>query len=194
GPAEERAAAPAPVEELEGAPPGFARLDALLNDLMALPTSPPDSATDRAAEVDALLADVARIAPAESTSGGALAASDAVAISVARVPHDDLARRVVAELGAERDDGRREALIGACVRLGPAAAAELAVALAEGDDRGGRRAYLDALVAMGTGGMPVVEGMMDDDRWYVLRNGLAILGEIGGEDALGAIVGALGRP
>lgn len=102
--------------------------------------------------------------------------------------------RLVAELATERDDERRDDLVEECVRLGAPAAHALADALGRTEDRYARRVYLDALIAMGPVSMPVVEGMMDDPRWFVVRNGVAILGGIGSEKAVGLLTGALARP
>jgi HEAT repeat protein len=114
-------------------------------------------------------------------------------------PHDSgegltEAARLVAALAQERDDERREGLVEECVVLGLPAAHALADALGRTEDRYSRRVYLDALIAMGPASMPVVEGMMDDPRWFVVRNGVAILGGIGGEKAVGLLTGALARP
>lgn len=106
----------------------------------------------------------------------------------------DPAARVVAELAVERDEERREELFEACERLGLDAARALASALAATEDRFARSVYLDALIHMGVAGLPVVEEMMDDPRWFVVRNGVAVLGEVGGERAVELLTGALARP
>ncbi|MDZ7780501.1 MAG: HEAT repeat domain-containing protein [Gemmatimonadota bacterium] len=106
----------------------------------------------------------------------------------------DPATRLVAELAVEREEERREELFDACARLGLRAARALADALATTEDRFARRAYSDALIRMGADGLPVVEEMMDDPRWFVVRNGVSILGEVGGERAVELLTGALARP
>jgi HEAT repeat protein len=117
------------------------------------------------------------------------AATDEFA-SEARVEAD----RLVAALAAERDDQRRRELVEACARLGLPAAVALSRALGGTEDRFARRIYLDAMIAMGRDSMPVVADMMDDPHWFVVRNGVAILGEIGGVHAVGLLTGALARP
>lgn len=104
------------------------------------------------------------------------------------------ADRIVAALATERDDQRRQELLDACRRLGLPAAVALARALGSTEDRFARRAYLEAMIAMGGTCMPVVADMMEDSRWFVVRNGVAILDEIGGDEALGLLTGALARP
>lgn len=99
------------------------------------------------------------------------------------------------ELGrAARDEQRREELIRALIRIGSDAAHAVANALADTEDRGARRAYIDALVRFGRLGMPLVEGMLADSRWFVVRNGVTILGEVGGPQALAHLTGTLGHP
>lgn len=102
--------------------------------------------------------------------------------------------RLVGELAVERNDELRDGLVEECVGLGLPAAHALADALGRTEDRYARHAYLDALIAMGPVSMPVVEGMMDDPRWFVVRNGVAILGGIGGDQSVGLLTGALARP
>ena len=60
----------------------------------------------------------------------------------------------------------------------------IAEALSETEDRVARRAYIDAMVALGDSGMKIVAEMVEDSRWFVVRNAVGILGEIGGADAV----------
>jgi len=106
---------------------------------------------------------------------------------------DHLAR-LVADLAVERDDDARHALFDACAQLGLPAAAALAEALSRTEDRFARRSYLDALVSMAPTSLPVVEAMLDDPRWFVVRNGAAVLGEVGDVRAVGLLTRALARP
>lgn len=106
----------------------------------------------------------------------------------------ELARRIVAALGRTRAEEARERLIAAAVLLGPAAGAELSDQLAETQDRAARRAYLDALIAMGGAAMPFAKRMLDDDRWWVVRNGLSIVGRVDAERPMDQLVVALGHP
>ena len=50
-----------------------------------------------------------------------------------------------------------------------------------------RKALAAALVAIGTPAVGPLLAMLDDDRWYVVRNMVAILGEIRSEDAVLAL-------
>lgn len=101
--------------------------------------------------------------------------------------------RLVGELGAAaRDAGRREALVHALTRVGSDAARRVAEALAEAKDRAARRAYLETLVEFcRVHGISTVEGMLDDDRWFVVRNGVSIVGEVGGPEAMGYLTPTL---
>lgn len=106
-----------------------------------------------------------------------------------------VARMLAEELGrAARDEERREELTQVLIRIGSDAAQAVANALAETEDRGARRAYIDALVRFGRLGMPLVEGMLSDSRWFVVRNAVTILGEVGGPQALVHLTGTLGHP
>ena len=103
------------------------------------------------------------------------------------------AERLVSELATVRDEERHRELIDACVRSGLPAARAAAKALASTDDRFARRVYVETLIAIGRPCMPVLEGMMEDPRWFVVRSGVAVLGEVGGDEAVGVLTGALAR-
>jgi HEAT repeat protein len=51
-------------------------------------------------------------------------------------------------------------------------------------DVSARRAYRDALVALDYVGVPLLEEMVGDERWFVVRNMVGILGEIRSADAV----------
>ena len=142
-----------------------------------------------ARSIDHLFA--SRDAP-DSDVPDAVPSADGVPDPAERMLHP--AVRLVAELGIERDEDRRLALVDELARAGLPAAHALADGLARTDDRFARRVYLDALISLAPVSLPVVEAMMDDPRWFVVRNGAAVLGEVGGERALELLVVALGRP
>ncbi|MGD2067381.1 MAG: HEAT repeat domain-containing protein [Gemmatimonadota bacterium] len=102
---------------------------------------------------------------------------------------DVLARR----LGGARDEERRAQLIEVAQALGARMAPAVGDALTGTEDRSARRAYIDALAAMGDGASDVVSGMIEDDRWYVVRNAVLILGEIGGRATMAHLTTALGH-
>jgi HEAT repeat protein len=102
-----------------------------------------------------------------------------------------VASRIAARLGAARDESRRAELVLTCQRLGHDMALAIIDALASTTDRFARRTYLDTMVAMGPDVMPVVEHMVEDGRWFVVRNAVAILGEIGGDRAVELIISSL---
>lgn len=103
----------------------------------------------------------------------------------------EVAGRLAARLGAAHDEERHGELVGACVRLGRDMAVALADALSETTDRFARRAYLGAMVAMGDDALSVAEEMLEDDHWFVVRNAVAILGEIGGPRAVELVTSSL---
>lgn len=70
------------------------------------------------------------------------------------------------------------------VRLGREVALALADALGEARDRFQRRTFLEAVLAHGDVAREIAEGMVQDARWYVVRNGVALLRECGGEAGL----------
>jgi HEAT repeat protein len=102
-----------------------------------------------------------------------------------------VASRIAAYLGNERDEDRRKELVLVCKLLGPEMALAISDALSATQDRFARRTFLDTMVAMGPDAMPIVEKMVEDARWFVVRNALAILGEVGGERPVELIISTL---
>ena len=98
---------------------------------------------------------------------------------------------MAARLGAERDEERRAWLTRASVRVGPEMALALADALSGTTDRFARHAFVDAMVRLGDVAMPVIEEMVEDPRWFVVRNAVSVLGQAGGERAVELIVSTL---
>ena len=151
------------------------------------------------------LAEPLRAAVEEARSANALdgLASAMNALLVQPVPDPDaealagelmnavLQMRMAIRLGSIRDERERLALVDAYAKLGDPMATAIADALTETDDRLARKIYVGALVALGQSGMRVVEEMLEDSRWFVVRNGVAVLGESGGETAVAHLTGTL---
>ena len=92
---------------------------------------------------------------------------------------------IAMRLAGARDEERREHLTQACRCLGDEGSVALAMALSEADDRSARRNLVEGLVAMGDDGLKQAESMVQEgSAWGVVRNGVAILGELGGERAV----------
>lgn len=102
-----------------------------------------------------------------------------------------VASRLVAMLGAAREEDRRAELMLVCQRVGHEMALAVADALSDTTDRFARRTFLECMVSMDQIGMEVVEEMAEDGRWFVVRNALAILGEVGGDRAVELIIATL---
>ncbi len=105
-----------------------------------------------------------------------------------------VASRLVARLGTARAEDRREELVAVCASLGHEMALAVADALADTPDRSARRAYLAVLVALGPEALPVLEDMTSDGRWFVVRNAVSVLGDVGGDRAVELVTTGLGHP
>lgn len=102
-----------------------------------------------------------------------------------------VASRIVARLGSAREEERRAELIRVCTVVGHEMALAVSDALSDTTDRFARRSFMEAMVALGSDGMTVLEDMMEDGRWFVVRNAVAVLGEVGGDRAVELITTAL---
>jgi len=104
---------------------------------------------------------------------------------------EEVLARMVVQLGGVRDEEEREALIQAFMRLGDSVAEAIAHALTNTEDRLARKTYVAALGAFGMAGALAVEKMLRDSRWFVVRNGVAVLGVVGGPSAIEHLAGSL---
>ena len=102
-----------------------------------------------------------------------------------------VASRLVQRMGHESDEARRAEYLGLCRRLGRVMANALKGALTGAVDKDVRRVYHDALISMGGTSRPVIEGMVADDNRFLVRDGVAMLGEMGGPRAVELVTGAL---
>jgi HEAT repeat protein len=130
------------------------------------------------------LAPVAEAAVRLGASLASEAASDEAVDLARELVEPDVAKEIAVVLGAVREDERRRRMVDGVSKLGAGVATAIAEALSETEDRYARRAYIDAMVALGDSGMEIVAEMVEDSRWFVVRNAVGILGEIGGEQAV----------
>ena len=103
---------------------------------------------------------------------------------VGELMDEDVLSRMVVALGSTRDEEEREVLIRAFVRLGDSVAEAIAGALTITEDRLARKTYVAALAAFGSAGAQAVERMLRDSSWFVVRNGVAVLGAVGEQSAV----------
>jgi hypothetical protein len=102
-----------------------------------------------------------------------------------------VASRLVQRLGEESEPERKDAYFGLCRRLGLVMANALKGALTGALDKDVRGTYRAALISMGVVSRPVIEGMVQDDNRFLVRDGVAMLGEIGGPRAVELVTSAL---
>jgi HEAT repeat protein len=124
--------------------------------------------------------------------GGAGSVRDPEAVELAQeLATPTVATLIVARLGVARPASERARLGRVIAGIGPEGAAALADALGESRDRGERRAFLDAMVTLGPQALGMARKMVEDPRWFVVRNGVTVLGEIGGDEAVALLTGTL---
>ncbi len=128
-------------------------------------------------ELAAAVQDLARAGIEDTGDGAALELAREILVTGA-------ATRIALDLGQIRDEEEREAMIGLVSRLGQTMAAPISEALVDASDRSARRAYIEAMVALGSAVEEQVLGMVEDSRWFVVRNGVAILGRIGDDRSI----------
>lgn len=109
-----------------------------------------------------------------------------------RLTTTPVASQIVGRLGSTRNEVEKERLIRLSAGLGREMALALTDALGEARDRYQRRSFMDALAAQGPLAGEMAQRMVEDPRWYVVRNGVALLGELGGEDVTSHLTTALG--
>lgn len=78
-------------------------------------------------------------------------------------------------------------------RMGEEGAEAVIDQLTRAEDAGDRRAYFDLLITLGAG-IPALTYMLGDSRWYVVRNAVDLLGEMGATAAEKPISALLQHP
>lgn len=155
----------------------FLASDPLARDGQAREIREMAAALRETAALDALADAVERLAVQDEDDEACLAMARALVTPA-------VASRLAARLGSGREEERRAELIRIFQRIGREMALAISDALSDTTDRYARRVYMEAMVALGQEGMLVVEQMMEDPRWFVIRNAVAILGEVGGDRAV----------
>jgi HEAT repeat protein len=102
-----------------------------------------------------------------------------------------VASYLVAQMGEARDEDVRNRMVEVCSGLGREMALALADALGQARDRFQRRAFMEGMLAQGPMALEVAQGMVEDPRWFVVRNGVTIIGEMGSEESVSLITGSL---
>ena len=130
----------------------------------------------------ALLGDLRR--DAEAMMGKNPATRGHVMMAMHRIATRAIVDELVERLGKARGEEERTALRATLLHLGAEVVTSLVRALTAASDLSARRAYRDALVALDHVGVPLLEDMVGDERWFVVRNMVGILGEIRSADAI----------
>ncbi len=102
--------------------------------------------------------------------------------------------RLARRIGSERDEARRREYFKVCSMIGEDMAVAIRNDLADSTDRLSRRIHYDALIAMGDVSRKTIEEMATDDNRFLVRNAVAILGEIKGDRAVELVTSALANP
>ncbi|HEX8358799.1 MAG TPA: HEAT repeat domain-containing protein [Longimicrobium sp.] len=108
----------------------------------------------------------------------------AVMLAMHRTATHAIIDELVLRLGRARSEAERAAHRSTLLHLGAEVVTPLVRELTAATDLSARRAYRDTLVALDAVGVPLMEDMVGDQRWFVVRNIVGILGEIRSADAL----------
>jgi hypothetical protein len=106
-------------------------------------------------------------------------------IGVKRLQKRTLLMALARHLASHRE--LEEHVLAIYARLGEPAAAVLVEELADSQQRFERRALFDVISKL-KAGRSVLVGSLSDPRWYVVRNAADLLGEIGGDEAVGELL------
>lgn len=106
-----------------------------------------------------------------------------IMLAIHRVATRALIDEIVDRLGKARNEEERIGLRSTLLHIGADTVTPLVRSLVGATDVSARRAYRDALVALDQVGVPLLEDMVGDERWFVVRNMVGILGEIRSADA-----------
>ena len=121
---------------------------------------------------------------AEEMQGRHAATRAMVMLAIHRVSTRAVIEELVQRLGKARTEEERTGLRSTLLHVGADTVTPLVRELVAATDVSARRAYRDALVALDYVGVPLLEDMIGDERWFVVRNMVGILGEIRSADAV----------
>jgi HEAT repeat protein len=121
---------------------------------------------------------------AEGMAGKNPATRGHVMLAMHRIATRQIIDELVERLGKSRTEAERTALRSTLLHLGADVVTPLVRSLIAASDLSARRAYRDALVELDRVGVPLLEDMIGDERWFVVRNMVGILGEVRSADAL----------
>ncbi|HET7464541.1 MAG TPA: HEAT repeat domain-containing protein, partial [Longimicrobium sp.] len=107
-----------------------------------------------------------------------------IMMAMTRIANRFIIEEVVERLGRSKSEDDRAALRGVLLALGAEVVTPLVRNLVGASDLSARRSYRDALVELDRVGVPLLEDMIGDERWFVVRNMVGILGEIRSADAV----------
>jgi len=157
---------------------------------------------DRASEIESLATELMAGRDIEPIARGVFtltfAAGDPPDESVYAVAEAIIApvvlRMLAQRMGSERVEERRQEYYLVCRTIGGEMATAIRNDLAETTDRLARRIHCDALVAMGESGRRMIEEMAVDENRFLVRNAVAMLGDLGGDQAVELVTSALANP
>jgi hypothetical protein len=122
---------------------------------------------------------------AEEMQGRDPATRSMVVLAVHRLASSrPVTEELVRLLGRARTEEERAGLRSTLLHVGADTVTPLVRELVAATDVGARRGYRDALVALDHVGVSLLEDMIGDERWFVVRNMVGILGEIRSADAI----------
>ncbi|HYJ80003.1 MAG TPA: HEAT repeat domain-containing protein [Longimicrobiaceae bacterium] len=107
-----------------------------------------------------------------------------VMLAMHRIADRAMIEEMVGRLGKVRTEEERAGLRSTLLHLGAEVVTPLVRSLVAATDLSARRSYRDALVELDRVGVPLLEDMIGDERWFVVRNMVGILGEVKSADAL----------
>lgn len=106
---------------------------------------------------------------------------------------DEVVIELMERLGEARDAARRDRLAKVCRRLSADMAPALAEALNAVPPRSVRRNFLNAVCTMGRDALRQAIPMLDDSRWFIVRNGVDIIGEVAEAESVPILFPILGH-
>jgi HEAT repeat protein len=102
--------------------------------------------------------------------------------------------RLARRIGAERNEECHKEYFVACGVTDEPMAQAIRDDLSDSTERLARRIYYNALLSMGAASRGVIKEMAVDDNRFLVRNAVAILGEVGGQRAVELVTSPLANP
>lgn len=144
-------------------------------------------------ELAALLPVIAALLEIQTTKGRTAPQAEFIRYALEQIASGSMTEYLLDRM-EERAAENESVIDGLCAAIGQSFAYPLIQRLCVAEELSVRKAIALALIRSGVGAIPALASMLKDERWYVVRNMVTILGEIASPESLRALQQVAAHP